>query len=322
MSNGANLDYKFGSKNNWRRTIWNALLRRTKGRERKYPILYLAGRMDLDRAVAESKGVPRENLIAVEKDRDAYLDLRRRGVPVIHGDLIDVLWSWSQNEPVAAVVADYCSGIVWRNAGLYDCFERAPLRGAEVVVNLLRGRDPYSNAIRGVLKAWGVTKIWKTSPHRGRGLPSDGQVQLHADAEKHRGAQFVAWHALESAYVAVLGAPSGLRLPSSGEEKYEVAIKLPRPGDDELAATLQALASLTLGQMGPPEFYSYRSASRQWMDSVIFHHAIGGVVEHMPGSAVSKWDAEVAEKEKAWGVPKLRRSIAAHLATRTRRLAA
>lgn len=63
---GSQKNYSFGSKNHWRRTIWNEVLRRTQGRERDGYVLYLAGANNLDHAVAIEKRVPEHNLVAID----------------------------------------------------------------------------------------------------------------------------------------------------------------------------------------------------------------------------------------------------------------
>jgi hypothetical protein len=66
MVTGATRDYDVGRKNHWRRTIWNEILRRTAGQEKQNVVLYLAGPQDLDRTVALQKGVPDQNLVAID----------------------------------------------------------------------------------------------------------------------------------------------------------------------------------------------------------------------------------------------------------------
>lgn len=73
MVTGATRDYDVGPKNHWRRTIWNEILRRTAGQEKEKLILYLAGPQDLDRKVALQKGVPDQNLVAI----DVVMGVRR-----------------------------------------------------------------------------------------------------------------------------------------------------------------------------------------------------------------------------------------------------
>ncbi len=63
---GSSRNYKTGIKNNWRRSHWNEILRRTNGAEKRLPVIYFPGPQDLDRIVAVSKGVPTHNLIAID----------------------------------------------------------------------------------------------------------------------------------------------------------------------------------------------------------------------------------------------------------------
>jgi hypothetical protein len=81
MGTGATHDYDVGPKNNWRRTIWNEILRRTDGQEKEKLILYLAGPQDLDRKVALQKGVPDQNLVAIDVVMDNVTRVREEGAP-------------------------------------------------------------------------------------------------------------------------------------------------------------------------------------------------------------------------------------------------
>jgi hypothetical protein len=77
MGTGATRDYDVGPKNHWRRTIWNEILRRTAGQEKEKLILYLAGPQDLDRKVALQKGVPDQNLVAIDVVMENVLRVRQ-----------------------------------------------------------------------------------------------------------------------------------------------------------------------------------------------------------------------------------------------------
>lgn len=147
---GAVKDYKYGPKNNWRRTVWNDVLRRTHGLHKHYPVLYLAGPQDLDREVAIAKGVPRENLIAIDKHRPNVDAVRASGNLAIQADAYAVLRSWPMTRPVAAVLLDFCCGFDVKAMGVdaTSVLMRMPFRGAPVMLNLMRGRDQVSNEFR------------------------------------------------------------------------------------------------------------------------------------------------------------------------------
>jgi hypothetical protein len=146
--NGSTKNYKFGPKNNWRRTMWNKIKERLLMRPENAVVLYMAGRDDLDRDVAISKGFKHHNLIAVEKDAEVVKILRRQGKLAIHANLIDVLAAW-QNLQIGVVFADICCGITPSTIELlYSFFQNPDLSDSVVAVNLLKGRDSYSNHLR------------------------------------------------------------------------------------------------------------------------------------------------------------------------------
>ena len=146
MINGATKNYKFGQKNNWRRTLWNEIFRRTGGREKQELILYLAGPQDLDRIVAEQKGAPTNNLIAIDRSAQNVTSIRSSGHSAINADALDTLRAWPENRPVCAVVLDFCSGLLNDDemsllTGLM--LVHPSLKNAVFAVNFMRGRDGH-----------------------------------------------------------------------------------------------------------------------------------------------------------------------------------
>lgn len=180
MTRGSTHEYKFGQKNNWRRWQWNDVLRRTAGREKYEPILYLAGPNDLDRAVAISKGVPSLNLIAIDKKRTTIQSIRDEGNTAICGDVIDVLTTWPKTTPVCAIVLDFCRGFqkiddLKRLANL--TVAHPPLKKAVVAINMQRGKDAESNDLRAMIGQFISRQMPGVDP-------------------KHRGMIFAVWYAL------------------------------------------------------------------------------------------------------------------------------
>ncbi len=116
--------------------------------EKEFPILYLAGPEDMDRHVAISKGVPNSNLIAIDRDERNALYVRNGRNPVILGSALHVLKAWPDTRGVCAVMLDLCSGFTQENAQLIDAVHRRPFKGSVVMINMLRGRDQWSNPIR------------------------------------------------------------------------------------------------------------------------------------------------------------------------------
>lgn len=303
---GSSKDYDYGQKNNWRRAIWNEVLRRTAGREKVEPVLYLAGPDDLDRAVAISKGVPNQNLIAIDRDVSNVLAVRDRQSPAVSGDVIDVLGSWPDKTPACAVFLDFCSGLEAGTWGVYDLFERKPLRNAVVAVNFMRGRDPSLRGLRELLDQTGL-------------CPS-----------KHRARQFLYSHAFEIAVMAIemmRGQPN----PSKGG-----MIHLWWPADPMVAEFMRSMITTEVERM-EPRFLSYRSGPLVF-DSAVFRptsrfidqlHSDGGFnawrtrVKDALGLTVpsaSDMETEVMQTRRVDHVPKVARRVNAVLAIRTMRL--
>ena len=114
--------------------------------------------------VALQKGVPDQNLVAIDVVVENVIRVREEGRPALKGDTIDLLWSWPEDWPVCAVLMDFCSGIEWGNGGAYDAFETKPLRKAAIMVNFMRGRDRWSNEIRENLDRAGLLScFWRTT---------------------------------------------------------------------------------------------------------------------------------------------------------------
>jgi hypothetical protein len=229
---GAERSYKNGPKNHWRRTVWNEVLRRTAGREKTQPILYLAGPEDLDRAVAVSKGVPRQNLIAVDRHMPNVKGIQGAGAPAVCESIESVLWSWPDGRPVAAVMLDFCGGLhVKHFADVMQALQRSPYRHSVIMLNLLRGRDPSTAKHRE--QAVGAQHILEALGMMPHGEP------------KHRGRQFIA----------------ALLMMLSGTVFLPTGVKFEGDVLDQAGQTLQALN---------PFFGAYRSGP-QVFDSVIFN---------------------------------------------------
>jgi hypothetical protein len=150
-NNGAAREYKFGTKNNWRRHTWNRIRDRV-AHPRDAVVVYLAGRDNLDAEIAQQKGFAASNFIAVERDRKVTDALRAAGQNTINGDFVHVMAAWSRSVKCSVVVGDFCCGL---HAGLaWDLTQTvlAPqFRGTVFAFNWLRGRDPSFNEFRKVL---------------------------------------------------------------------------------------------------------------------------------------------------------------------------
>lgn len=156
------MDYKFGTKNNWRRWMWNRIAERVETPSEAL-VLFLAGEQMLDIDVAASKGFQRRNMLAVERDPDVLRRLRASGVLVIDGDICDVLASWPLHVNVGVVVADFCCGLERK---VLEAFAKSWFFGAfakcVMAVNMLRGRE---GALMPIRRSWGGSL--EAQKHRG-----------------------------------------------------------------------------------------------------------------------------------------------------------
>lgn len=278
-------DYKFGQKNNWRRTVWNEISGRIKD-TRTALVLYLAGEQDLDRKVAiEHRFLP-DNLIIIERDREIVKKLRAEGKIVIGGEMEDVIFGWPMRMPeVAVLYADYCSGLEPNLASLHDVIgEKPSFMDSVVLVNLMRGRDSKTNALRD----------WQ-------------KIMLKPGYEKHRGCHFLVWNIWEMISILKYGekyvyGPGGASAPAK-------TVRLgPFSTEDRVKFDL-----LLRGHNA--EIYSYKSGSLIF-DSIVFNGLCRGI-----GKA--KRIISAFRKEKGpWGpeIPEMRRKISAALAIRTMRM--
>lgn len=239
MSAGESKDYKFGTKNNWRRRVWNELRDRIFGDRRDSLVLYLSGEQDLDRPVALSKGFPENGMIAVDRSQMVVDRLRGQGKLAICGDLLSVLESWPPHRPVDAVIGDFCSGLekqTWKR--LRVLWQNPAFTKAVCVLNFQRGREHSGNEWRE-----GSTFI-----------PIDG---VHPG---HRGALFLM---LVIGGFAVRASPALADLGRKPVESWTVR-------DIEVAETTHAVVSNAFCKKTHPLFLSYRSGRALHFDSVIF----------------------------------------------------
>lgn len=270
-------NYRFGQKNNWRRTVWNEMASRVKNR-RDARILYLAGEQNLDSEIAEQKGFRKQNMIAIEIDKGRTASLRANSVNTINGNLMDVLYNWPHKHKVDVVVADFCFGFEAKSVDLFDSISNPALVDAACLINFQRGRDSSTNELRKML---GGNKVFTPT--------ADGDIQEVA-SEKHRAAQYLQWHALETVRAC--------------------------NADSILGIETNALVSMLLTRM-KPRFLSYRSG-RIYMDSAVFNHSLCGIDDGLR-SLLTKADAW--QKRYAEDDPAIKSRITAALAVQSRRAA-
>jgi hypothetical protein len=249
--NGAEKDYKFGQKNNWRRQIWNEISRRITDRKNAL-VLYLAGEQDLDRKIAVEHGFRSDNLIIIERDRNVCEKLRDEGKVVINSGLIDVLQEWPTNGPaISLIYGDFCSGLEPDIQAMFDMLEHPSFLSTVMMINLLRGRDSRTNIIRSL-----ITKA--------------------TGEEKHRGRLIVAWAALELLNVAMRGHEAVYRQRGEG---YELSLRTPKDSEMYIFERLLLIYQ--------PSYFSYKSGPLV-MDSVIVRNFYGDLLSEI-GISLPSW---------------------------------
>jgi len=277
-------NYKFGQKNNWRRTIWNEISRRV-GDTKDAIVLYLAGEQDLDRKVAIEKGFKSDNLIVVENDKVIVKKLRGQGKIVIHADMNDVLFGWNDKGPIVDVIyGDFCSGFEPRTSEVHDVVsQKIPFMDSVVMMNFQRGRDPRSNNARSLCD----------------------EISL-PEFHKHRGYQFLMTNCIELLNIAKFGT-----LFVYGKEGR------PSPGSKIRIKEPSAMDRIILERIfntHGPILYSYKSGVLT-MDSIIFQSHMRNsktITRKMIAAAMPKCEGDKIDRAK--------KQVAAALAIRTMKL--
>jgi hypothetical protein len=189
--------YDSGAKQTWRGWQWNRIAERIpKHKRRDAVVVYLVGPDDEDRECAKKKGFSNRNLIAIDIDNDNCRRVRDRGGVAVPGNLADLVYMWPSHTPLAGVVADFTCG---HNASAIDfsvalatSYAVGPASSV-VAVNLLRGRDSWSNNYRASLvdsHSQLLPKLRELVPEIedvGHLLRVRHATPSLADIEKHRG---------------------------------------------------------------------------------------------------------------------------------------
>ena len=246
MSHGTTMNYKFGKKNQWRRTIWNQIVAQLPRylAPRDAVVVYLAGLQDLDRTIALRKGFIAKNLISVEKDKASLLAQRRNGTLAIHGNLIDVLRDWPKSQRVDVIFADFCHGLEGATIdALIKAMFNPALRHAIIAINLMRGRDASTNRLRSFMS------------------PDFEAAGLDA---KHRALHFFHWHLAATVYA------TGLAMRDQNQDQKHI---------DDISLDLVKMALAT-----PVALASYKSESGQVFDSGVCQNRWHNVFRLSPDS--------------------------------------
>lgn len=107
-------DYRNSPKNIWRHRWWKSAAKRCselKISPKMARVIYMPGPEDLDRKVARRYGFRDHNLIGVDRDSSLCRDLRKRGVTMINGDIIEVLAAWNPINLPDVILLDTCNAL-------------------------------------------------------------------------------------------------------------------------------------------------------------------------------------------------------------------
>lgn len=138
------IDYRNGTKNNWRRRAWNIVADSVRERGDAV-VLYLPGSANLDLKVALDHGFKQRNMICIERDKAVARHLRRQyRQTVIDERLTDVMLAWPDSTPVSVIVADMVCGLEREALGLLSPWlGGVSFAGSTLVLNVMRGRETH-----------------------------------------------------------------------------------------------------------------------------------------------------------------------------------
>lgn len=159
-------EYYTGRKNQWRRSIYNSIIKRLGRSPRDSTVLYLGADGDLDREVAISKGFRSYNLICVERKADIVRTIRNSGALCIRGDFFEAAFSIINSQAIDVIFGDLMGGLYASTIEKIMGLMCHPNTYQSVFsFNFLRGREKDTNEERDQsLKAIGQEKATK---HRG-----------------------------------------------------------------------------------------------------------------------------------------------------------
>jgi len=308
---GAAMNYDFGAKRHWRRSLWNCIGDRVQTEKRNALVLYLAGEMDEDRPVAIAKGFRGENLIAIERKKNLAMELRRRGTLTLVGDAFSHAFAWNPERHIDVCVLDLCNGLSQPIAESIETMLKLPhFANSVIAVNMIRGRDESGNELRDWLARSQREMLQDDLGFDSRavdlGLVSreefSGMLAKYLGGEPtlHRGSllQYLIMRIWMMTFLHMEGAiDEALQMT----KQYEQLAPL---GHARFAAVMKGAKFQTL---------SYRSTASQTMDTLVFCNALAAANVTFSLEAT-------APQRSSRGVQGLRRQQAAILAHRTRRL--
>lgn len=297
---GAQHEYKFGNKNNWRRWVWNRIAERTPNR-RDAVVLYLAGARNLDRPIAVDRGFRAVNMIAIERDADAVTALRASGQLAIRGTLNDVARNMPFTRRIAVLNADLTCGATGEVISLANYLITHPaFAGAVFAFNLLRGRetDERSATLRGLIR------------RRQDAVRRRARIRLHM-AELH---EFIVSHGEEPSE------PVPPPMPDEDVEPTHRGLVLVGAMIGKLAVECSAEHAEFIRELMAPEFRSYAS-NKQIFDSVVFTSPLREAADEYQRECVKIGAVRVPAKDarREREIARVRGSMAATFAHHTRR---
>lgn len=296
-------EFDFAAKNKWRVWAWGTIAGRLSTAQRKRAgVLYLPGTKDLDRSVALNYGFTDCNLIGVDKSKDVCRSVRAFGGYCIWGDFLAVLACWPRHIPIHVIFADLCCGLerqLFDVQGLKSSIAISDGIKAHLIVaiNLQRGRDPSSNALRSNLNE----------------LSNELPVLYSESNPLHRGRQF-------------LDMFNFVRIGSSSLDVLEEMVTHPQFFRSNTA--IKRYKSM-YRRHHRARFYSYPhrydSGSVTYMDSAVFNLHLNPTAREKYESRKEATDIEdlrlaVVGNQRKYS--RIKRQIAATLAIRTMRIAA
>ncbi len=228
-------DFGYKKKNDWRRWAWNRIFERTNN-PREALVVYLSGPLDIEGKLAIEKGFCSENLISIEQDKHTLQAIRKGGRYAIGGEVSGVLMNWPDNWPIDVLSVDACNGLgVEMQELAMALIARKATRKCVVCLNMLRGRDAYSNLLRESLLSIGTE-------------------------DSHRGYQFLFGEMANVAEMYRTDTSNVVQRNASRSKGREIV---------EAAITADYGAWDSAARQVRPEFYTYKSSATNYYDSVV-----------------------------------------------------
>lgn len=143
------MNYDYPTKRHARRTYINALIGLLAVPSREALGLYLPGPTDEEGDLLIQKGFDRARCIGVERSARVASLLRKKHIPVISGDVFDILDSIDFPRPINFLSLDFVCGLELRLVKrLTRTLKRPAFSECVIGLNLQRGRDKSTNNLR------------------------------------------------------------------------------------------------------------------------------------------------------------------------------